>query len=63
MARTFKALGMTVYGISRTERPIDGMDKIFSRKNINEAVADVDFLVALVPYGADTDKIINARSF
>ena len=63
MARTFKALGMTVYGISRTERPVDGMDKIFSRENINEAVADVDFLVALVPYGADTDKIINAETF
>jgi phosphoglycerate dehydrogenase-like enzyme len=63
MARTFKALGMTVYGISRTDRPVDGIDKVFSRESMIEAVADVDFLVALVPYSADTDKIINADTF
>ena len=61
MARTFKALGMTVYGISRTDRPVEAVDKIFSRDNITEAVADVDFLVVLVPYGPDTDKIVNAE--
>lgn len=63
MARTFKALGMTVYGISRTDRPVEGIDKVFARENMAEAVADVDFLVALVPYGPDTDKIINADTF
>ena len=63
MAQTFKALGMTVYGISRTDRPVDGIDKVFSRESMIEAVADVDFLVALVPYSADTDKIINADTF
>ena len=63
MAQTFKALGMIVYGISRTERTIAGIDKVFSRENINEAVEDVDFLVVLVPYGTDTDKIVNAETF
>ena len=63
MARTFKALGMTVYGISRTDRPVEGIDKVFSRDNMAEAVADVDFLIALVPYSEDTDKIINADTF
>lgn len=63
MAKTFKALGMIVYGISRTDRSVDGVDKIFSRENLNEAVAGADFLVALVPYGQDTDKIINAETF
>ncbi len=63
MAKTFKALGMTVCGISRTDRVVDGIDKIYSRENIAEAVADVDFLVALVPYGPDTDKIVNADVF
>jgi len=63
MARTFKALGMTVYGISRTSRPVEGIDKVFSREDICAAVADVDFLVALVPYSSDTDKIINSRTF
>ncbi len=63
MAKTFKALGMIVYGISRTDRSVEGIDKIFSRENLNEAVADADFLVALVPYDLDTDKIINAETF
>ena len=63
MARTFKALGMTVYGISRTSRAVEGIDRVFSRKDICEAVSDVDFLVALVPYTLDTDKIINASTF
>jgi phosphoglycerate dehydrogenase-like enzyme len=63
MARSFKALGMTVYGISRTDRQVEGIDKVFSRDNIAEAVADVDFLIALVPYGPDTDKIVNADTF
>ena len=63
MARCFKALGMTVYGISRTDRPVEGIDKVFPRDKITEAVADVDFLVALVPYSADTDKIVNKAVF
>ncbi len=63
MARMFKALGMTIYGISRTDRLVEGIDKVFSRDNMAEAIADVDFLVVLVPYGADTDKIVNATTF
>jgi phosphoglycerate dehydrogenase-like enzyme len=63
MARCFKALGMVVYGISRTVRPVDGIDKVFSRDNMSEAVADADFLVVLVPFSADTDKIVNAETF
>jgi D-2-hydroxyacid dehydrogenase (NADP+) len=63
MAQTFKALGMTVYGISRTDRPVEGIDKVFSRDKIAEAVSDADFLIALLPYGPDTDKMVNADIF
>ena len=63
MARCFKALGMTVSGISRTDRIVDGIDTVFSRDKITEAVVDIDFLVALVPYGPDTDKIIDKAVF
>lgn len=61
MARVFRALGMTVTGISRTNRPVEGIDRIFVRENIREAVADVDFLVVLVPYSPDTQNIVNAE--
>ena len=63
MARVFSSLGMTVYGISRTMRAVEGIDKVFSRDNIAEAVADVDFLVVLLPYGPDTDKIVGRDTF
>ena len=63
MARCFKALGMTVYGISRTNRKIEGIDKVFSRDELTEAVKDVDFLIALVPFNPETHNIIDAKVF
>ena len=63
MARCFKVLGMTVYGISRTNRKIEGIDKVFSRDDLTEAVKDADFLIALVPYNLETQNIIGAKVF
>ena len=63
MARCFKALGMTVYGISRTDRKIEGIDKVFSRTELTEAVKDVDFLIVLVPFNPETHNIIDAKVF
>ena len=63
MARCFKSLGMTVYGISRTNRKIEGIDKVFSRDDLTEAVKDVDFLIALVPFNPETHNIIDAKVF
>ncbi|PPR58827.1 MAG: D-3-phosphoglycerate dehydrogenase [Alphaproteobacteria bacterium MarineAlpha3_Bin6] len=63
MARCFRALGMTVYGISRTNRKIEGIDKVFSRDELTEAVKDVDFLIALVPFNPETHNIIDAKVF
>jgi len=63
MARCFRALGMTVYGISRTNRKIEGIDKVFSRDELAEAVKDVDFLIALVPFNPETHNLIDARVF
>ncbi|MFP6761742.1 MAG: NAD(P)-dependent oxidoreductase, partial [Rhodospirillales bacterium] len=53
----------TVYGISRTNREIEGIDKVFSRDDLTEAVKDVDFLIALVPFNPETHNIIDARVF
>ena len=63
MARCFKALGMTVYGISRTNRLVEGVEKVFSRDQIADAVSEIDFLIALVPHNSETDKIVNAEVF
>ena len=40
LAPRCKAFGMRVVGISRTDRPIPGFDRIYSRANIEQAVAE-----------------------
>jgi D-2-hydroxyacid dehydrogenase (NADP+) len=59
-ARVCKAFGMTTIGVSRTPRQIDGFDAIYPREKLIEAAARADFLLALVPYTKENDKIIDA---
>src|SRR5258708_11096025 len=54
---------MTPLGISRTPRSLAGFDAIYPREKLREAAAQADFLLALVPYTKDNDKIINAAVF
>jgi D-2-hydroxyacid dehydrogenase (NADP+) len=63
VAKVCKAFGMTTIGISRTPRQLDGFDAIYPRERLLEAAARADFLLALVPYTKDNDKIINAAVF
>ena len=62
-ARVAKAFGMTTIGVSRTPRAIDGFDKVYPREQLLEAAARADFLLALVPYNQENDKVINAAVF
>ena len=62
-AKVCKAFGMTTLGISRTPRQIEGFDAIYPREKLLEAAAQADFLLALLPYTKDNDKIINAAVF
>jgi phosphoglycerate dehydrogenase-like enzyme len=59
MAPRFKAFGMRVIGVSRTNRPIPGFDQIYSRAEIAQAAAELDYFVLLVPLEADTRNIVN----
>jgi len=61
LAPRVKALGMTVVGISRTPRPLDSFDEWKSRDDLPTAVADLDFLVLLIPLDDTTRHIIDAR--
>jgi phosphoglycerate dehydrogenase-like enzyme len=61
LAPRCKAFGMRVVGISRSYRPIPGFDKIFSRGDIVDAVADLDFLIMLVPLEDDTRNLVDDR--
>lgn len=61
LAKRCKALGMTVLGISRTARDLPGFDGFFSRDQLAEVAAQVDFLIVLVPLEPDTRFIVDAR--
>jgi phosphoglycerate dehydrogenase-like enzyme len=61
LAPRVKALGMTVVGISRTPRQLDGFDEWKSRDDVTGAVADLDFLVLLIPLDDTTRHIIDER--
>ncbi len=61
LAPRVKALGMTVVGISRTPRALDSFDEWKSRDDLATAVADLDFLVLLIPLDDTTRHIIDAR--
>jgi D-2-hydroxyacid dehydrogenase (NADP+) len=61
LAPRCKAFGMRVIGISRTNRPIPGFDKIYSRAEIVQAMPELDHFVMLVPLEADTRNFVNDR--
>jgi D-2-hydroxyacid dehydrogenase (NADP+) len=59
MAPKLKAFGMRVVGISRTKRPIPGFDAIYTRAEIVQAAAELDYFVLLVPLEDDTRNMVN----
>jgi phosphoglycerate dehydrogenase-like enzyme len=52
---------MTVTGITATPRPLPGFDRMVGRDKLEQVAAEVDFLVALVPWSPENDKIVSAR--
>jgi len=60
MARCFSAFGMTVLGISRTEREVEHFERIYPRSRMKEAVALADYLVVLAPHSKENDRLVGA---
>jgi len=63
LAPKCKAFGMTVVGITSAKRPVEGIDRMFLRGELELAVKDLDFLVVLTPYTPETHGILNAKVF
>lgn len=59
LARKCKAFHMTVYGISSTPREVQGIDRFFRREELPKVAAMVDYLIILVPYSPETDRIVD----
>jgi D-2-hydroxyacid dehydrogenase (NADP+) len=60
LAPRCKAFGMTVYGVSHSDRVPPGFDRMFGRDQLLQAAAQADFLVLLVPYSAQSDNLVDA---
>ena len=60
LARICKALGMTVYGVSRTAREIEGVDRVYARDELTAVASEVDYLVLVVPAEPATAHLVDA---
>jgi len=61
LARKCKAFKMKVYGISKTAREVEGIDRFYGREELPRVAAEIDYLIVLVPYSPETHKIVNAK--
>ncbi|HET7764672.1 MAG TPA: D-2-hydroxyacid dehydrogenase [Burkholderiales bacterium] len=61
LAPKCKSFGMTVVGISSAPRTMEGFDRMVRRDALEQAAPDLDFLVLLTPYTAETHGIVGAR--
>ncbi|MGB7543818.1 MAG: D-2-hydroxyacid dehydrogenase [Burkholderiales bacterium] len=61
LAPKCKALGMTVVGITSVRRALPGFDRMHGRDELEQAVRELDYLVLLTPYSAQTRGIVGAK--
>ncbi len=61
IARTLRALGVRVVGVSRSGRAVPEADRIHPPRALARAVRDADFVVVVVPLTADTAGLVDAR--
>jgi D-2-hydroxyacid dehydrogenase (NADP+) len=61
LAPLCQAFGMRVYGVSRTDRPVPGIDRMFSREELVALAPELDFLVLVASAGADSHHLVGAE--
>lgn len=61
LAPRCRALGMTVIGITSTPREVAGFDRMIHRDELLAVAGELDYLVMLTPYSAETHRIVGAR--
>ena len=63
LAPRCRALGMTVIGITSTPRSVNGFDRMVRREELLDIAGELDHLVLLAPYTAETHGIVGAQLF
>lgn len=62
-AKKFKALGATVWGTSRSARPVENVDRIITLDELKGAISEVDAVVVTLPGTESTEGLLNAELF
>jgi D-2-hydroxyacid dehydrogenase (NADP+) len=63
LAKRCQAFGMRVVGVSDGRTSAPDFDALLPRARLQEAAAQADFLIVLVPHNKDTDRLIDASVF
>ena len=61
VARTLKAHGLTVIGVSRTGQPVEGLDEVHTVDRLDSVLPRADYLVLVVPLTPETRGLIDGR--
>ena len=63
VARKCKAFGMTVYGINRSKKEVDAVDRFFGLDGLLTVAREVDYFIVLVPLTPETRGMVGAEVF
>lgn len=63
VARLCSLCGMRVLGCRRSAKPMDYVDQMYSLEQLEEMLAECDFVVDLVPHTPETEGAVNADFF
>jgi phosphoglycerate dehydrogenase-like enzyme len=61
IARKCKAFGMTVYGINRSEKHVDAVDRFFGLDGLLLVATEVDYFIVVVPLTGETRGMVGAE--
>ena len=61
VARTLKAHGLNVIGVSRSGAPVDGVEEVHTIDNLDAVLPRAEYLILVVPLTAETRGMIDAR--
>ncbi|OGA13100.1 MAG: hypothetical protein A3H32_19030 [Betaproteobacteria bacterium RIFCSPLOWO2_02_FULL_63_19] len=61
LAPRCKAFGMRVIGITATKRDLPGFDRMVGREELPQTLPDVDYLILLIPYSAETRGLVGEK--
>lgn len=60
-AQLFAALGARVIGVNRSQREVEGVEKVYPTDQLAEVVKRADAIINTLPQAVDTDKMISAE--